>query len=89
MDDKDNALQNLKKVKLILGNGFDLFCGLKTSYSDYFECRKDIYKLVDDWITKMANDVIGHPEDRDKPGSYYRSDPCLERVNCWDLFFIS
>ena len=34
---KKEVINNLKNVKLILGNGFDLHCGLKSKYSDYFE----------------------------------------------------
>ena len=31
----------LKKAKLIIGNGIDLHCGFKTSYSDYFNTNDD------------------------------------------------
>lgn len=27
-------------IKLVLGNGFDLFCELKTKYIDFFENEK-------------------------------------------------
>ena len=29
---KKEVINNLKNVKLILGNGFDLHCGLKSKY---------------------------------------------------------
>jgi len=34
---KKNYIKSLEKMEIILGNGFDLFCGLKTRYSDFFE----------------------------------------------------
>lgn len=36
MEAKQSVIQNLRNVKLIIGNGFDLKCKLKTKYSDYF-----------------------------------------------------
>ena len=30
-----------KNILLIMGNGFDLSCGLKSSYNDFFEWRKN------------------------------------------------
>ena len=36
MKSKREIINELKNVKLVIGNGFDLYCGLKTSYSDYF-----------------------------------------------------
>ena len=31
-----------KKQLIILGNGFDLACGLKSSYNDFFEQRFEL-----------------------------------------------
>ena len=39
--DKSEYIKNLENIKLIIGNGFDLYCGLKTSYADFFETKKD------------------------------------------------
>ena len=33
--DKKDLIKQLFNVKLIIGNGFDLSCGIKTKYSDY------------------------------------------------------
>lgn len=45
---------------LILGNGFDLHCGLESSYKDFFEIEILDIILEKDWnITKMRNDCSG------------------------------
>ncbi|MBQ7994734.1 MAG: helix-turn-helix domain-containing protein [Bacilli bacterium] len=38
--EKREYIHNLKNVKLVIGNGFDLHCGLKTSYKDYFKSKE-------------------------------------------------
>ena len=40
---KKEIVHNLSNVKLVLGNGFDLHCGLKTSYNDFF--HSDSFRL--------------------------------------------
>ena len=34
--DKVKHIKSLEKVKLVLGNGFDLHCKLQSSYNDYY-----------------------------------------------------
>ena len=36
-------------IKLVLGNGFDLFCELKTKYIDFFENEKEKYDEIKNW----------------------------------------
>ena len=48
-------MRNNSRVKLVLGNGFDLFCGLKTKYIDFFKSEKRKY----DEIKKWRNFFIG------------------------------
>jgi hypothetical protein len=50
---KDNYLRSLDKVKLVLGNGFDLHCGLPTSYNDFFTNRDGILQPLIKLIEKM------------------------------------
>ena len=46
--------QDKKNVLLIIGNGFDLACGLKSKYSDFFNaCIKD---KVKDFDASIPND---------------------------------
>ena len=40
MIEKERFIQSLPNVKLVLGNGFDLYCGLKTKYEHFFKNDK-------------------------------------------------
>lgn len=53
---KKEFIKNLSLVKIIFGNGFDLFCGLNSKYSDYFNFRKDDYNSVFKWIESIKSD---------------------------------
>ncbi len=67
------------KAKVVFGNGFDLFCGLNTSYSDFFEWRfknppflsDDIYEK--DIDRKTINTLIDN---------FYFAD-----MTFWDVLF--
>ena len=83
---KRDIVRSLNNVKIVLGNGFDLFCGLKTSYNDFFEDRKEQYNIfeiiknnVDDKINEDAND-------------FYENDINLSQNDyqnntVWDFYF--
>ena len=87
MDTKDVGLHKLRYVKVILGNGFDLYCGLHTSYLDFFHQREDLYKTIlaeaeqtnayfrDNYISKKKWPCVS-----DQP-------PTLTQHNAWDVFF--
>ena len=75
--DKKEFVHSLNKVKLVLGNGFDLHCGLHTKYSDFYcwsiekflELRKMIKSYCDNGdMNFFENDKINH-------------------INVWDIFF--
>ena len=72
---KTTLIQTLKKVKLVIGNGFDLHCGLHTKYSDYY-C-----KHVDDflYINSLYDDYVnsGHLFEDDK----------IKNLSVWSVFF--
>ena len=78
--DKESFVKSLKQVKLILGNGFDLHCGLHTKYDDYFgvyyyEKYRRIKRLYDQFIAgKQINFTEG-------VASKYN-------VNVWDIFMV-
>ena len=45
----------LKKAKLIIGDGIDLHCGFKTSYSDYFNTNDD--RFGNGSLTKAFSEI--------------------------------
>lgn len=86
MTTKDADLQKLKKVKVILGNGFDLYCGLHTSYRDYFSSQKEMYESISGRINYAANYLEGRAKDGNTFSVFDVSLVFTPR-NVWDLFF--
>ena len=85
---KENALHDLERVKLIIGNGFDLYCGLKTKYRDYFNfCRPKMKRIEEDWLKPMVNHLQVFINSGRRPKDYVSLVGDTERFNCWDVFF--
>lgn len=53
MKTKYKIVHELKNVKLILGNGYDLQCHLKTSYADYFLYDERKNNILREWIKEF------------------------------------
>jgi len=91
---KNEHIKLLKKVKIIIGNGFDLHCGLKTSYKDFFTTINDV-----DEIKKMV--VQSNLWDNEsiysrKSGTAYSrlmnldifTGKAFENFSIWTLYFV-
>lgn len=83
----DNKTHNL----IIIGNGFDLNCGLQTSYKDYFSYREsEIRKLDAKFIELIKNN-----QSYLKALSYFEIKVLFndlrkfENINIWDIVFFS
>ena len=74
---KNELVKSLDNVKVVLGNGFDLCCGLHTRYSDYYckHWRKYIF------LKKLYKSFVGLGPLIDK------KDERLKGINIWDVFF--
>lgn len=85
---KNEVIKNLKKVKLIIGNGFDLYCGLKTSYYDFFNSSHDKNNYFLDWLNKFENNAQSfmniHIANR---LNFWNDFIHLEATNIWDFYF--
>ncbi len=83
---KEASIKELKKVKVVLGNGFDLFCGIKSSYKDFFESQKESFAFYIEDYSKKANtvdDYYSFLDDNDNYASF--SDK--HNLNVWMAFF--
>lgn len=82
---KREIVKNLSNKKIVLGNGFDLFCGLKTSYSDFFESQKENYHSFKGYVDAFKQDAYGSSK------YYFRGEENhLNKVlenTIWDLVF--
>ena len=86
--DKKEFVQNLKKIKLVIGNGFDIHCGLKTRYRDYFLNNKAKNDYFKNWLSKFRYKVkdymnMGISNHHDSWLSFEN----FELTNIWDFFF--
>ncbi len=84
---KFEAVQNLKNVKLVIGNGFDLYCGLKTKYEDYFISRKDKFDCISKWLNDYhdARDYLDLQISNH--ADFWRDIQTTAEINAWDVLF--
>ena len=88
MQNKREYIQNLKKVKLVIGNGFDLQCGLKTKYRDFFLNNGSKNSYFKTWINDFKDQVryylnFNVTNHKDFWKDFYHFDD----TNIWDFFF--
>lgn len=70
-------VHNLKNIKIITGNGFDLRCGLHSRYCDYFYYNYDKFNKIKNCYRSFLED-----------GAITSSDlNFLSACNIWDVFF--
>ena len=83
-------LQKLKNVKVVLGNGFDLYCGLRTRYSDYYKWRGKDYRELDKRFTAICNIIYENtnPAYKKPVVSLFPHLIAIKDANVWDLFSI-
>ena len=74
-------------IKVVLGNGFDLFCGLETKYINFFKSEKSKYEEISKWSQsfKDINVYIGGRSVNWKNfGPQYSVNIDF---NLWDIYF--
>lgn len=81
----------MNNIKVIIGNGFDLQCHLKTSYSDYFNYKyNDCGEVLSKWYTKFKDNVdnylVGIREHLNRDNSWENLNN-FDKYNTWDFFF--
>ena len=76
---KIEFIKSLKRVKLVIGNGFDLHCGLHTTYGDYFCRNRKSLEFIRDLYTsfKRAGTIC-----------FNFSERRFSDMNIWDVFFV-
>lgn len=86
---KEEFVKSLSNVKIVFGNGADLYCGLKTKYSDYFETKKTYYSN----IIRLFNEFKAQYDIENNPKELFRLlqcgfgyNPSLVK-NIWDVLF--
>ena len=77
--DKVKHIKSLEKVKLVLGNGFDLHCKLQSSYNDYYLENRTKYNEIISWTDSFIKLL-------DSGQSFYEIDleTNYKNYNVWD-----
>lgn len=88
--DKTEFVHNLKNLKIIIGNGFDLYCGLRTKYSDFFMSQKGKNGYIKKWAEEYPRCFVTLLDNFGKPRDVYSAwndNNDLKNLNFWDFFF--
>ena len=76
--DKQEYIKSLKNVRIVLGNGFDLHCGLHTKYSDYYCLNYKKYFFIKNKFKVYDSSNVFDLDFKDK---------IVQALNTWDIFF--
>jgi hypothetical protein len=82
---KRQAVKELRKVKLVIGNGFDLQCGLHSSYADYFKNVQHLMDSLSEW-DRLFTSVENYLHDT-TANNFWRQPQYFDVINTWDCFF--
>ena len=80
-------VHDFNSVKLVLGNGFDLYCGLKTKYSDYFNYWKSKYEAINTWRKEYYFVNNYFRKEISNNDNFWEEIENFEMINVWDLLF--
>ena len=88
MQAKQEYIHNLKKVKLVIGNGFDLHCGLKTKYEDFFRSNQKKIEHIERCVTHIKNNLNFYLDfNRSSQKQYFEMFDFNGDISIWDYFF--
>ena len=82
---------NFGASKLVIGNGFDLYCGLKSSYKDFFNYNEEIKEWCNDFMSlkcvEFNANVLGLDKSRLINHIKYDKISKNNNVTFWNLYF--
>ncbi len=88
---KNKIVKKLPKVRIVLGNGFDLHCHLKTKYADFFNSNLETYKKFVVWRSQMIGQGWQHSYLNfvlANRSVFWVEEPVIDSLTVWDLFFV-
>ena len=83
---KRQAVKNLSKVKLVIGNGFDLQCGMHSKYEDYFKSVQSLMNSIAEW-ERLFTSAKTYLSSVTNYKDFWRNLGDFELINTWDCFF--
>ncbi len=82
---KEELVKNLKNVKIVIGNGFDLHCKLPTRYRDYFLHDKSKNDYFKSWISSFSPQAKNFIKDKNIDS--WRNFEHFDKATIWDFYF--
>ncbi len=76
-----------KGIKVVLGNGFDLFCGLRTRYLHFFLSEKSRYSSIRKWCESFKDIEVYISRKTSNWNCFGPQIKCNVKFNIWDLYF--
>ena len=86
---KKDMIKNLSDIKLIIGNGYDLHCHLKSKYKDYFNYDQNKNHDLSNWEKSFVqNGVYNYLNLKtSNHNDFWVNLNNFDSFNIWDLFF--
>lgn len=80
--------KEIKEIKqiIIIGNGFDINCGLQSSYKDFFKWRFDRLKKSTEFDDKLK-EIENHFNNEDNYNSEHLIIAKTQDISLWDFIF--
>ena len=83
--EENKEIKQIKQI-IIIGNGFDINCGLQSSYKDFFKWRFDILKKTTEFDDKLK-EIENHFNNEDNYNSEYLIIAKTQDISLWDFIF--
>lgn len=84
---KNEFVHSLKKVKLVLGNGFDLYCHLETTYNYFFNSDKERYDFIKELAKYYYNIQNGENKNEELKKFWELFEGAYYDFSFWDFWF--
>lgn len=85
---KEEMIKDLKNVKLVIGNGYDLHCGLESSYADFFMRDIDKNNYFNKWLDELKKKInLDYLDVELTEEDFWMEFKSIDQLNIWDLFF--
>lgn len=73
---------SIRRCKLVLGNGFDLYCGMETTFKQYLDATT--YKYIEDFESNMNSVIDEYTDYHSNDFTIDQIGLFIEKINIWD-----
>ncbi|MBQ8141537.1 MAG: hypothetical protein IJ194_00045 [Bacilli bacterium] len=85
-ENKKEMVAKLSNVKLVIGKGFDLYCGLKTTYADFLGSEMQKFQLLMKIIDNYDS-TVNRTVKLDDKIEFWKANCSFKDISVWHLFF--